>query len=154
MSEPHLPPNPLEETAAEPTPQELMKAEAKNQAKSQAKAEGKALKQRIKELSPQQRDALMRRLEVRRGAQERPAELAAGGREEGTEVPLSFAQEREWFRDQLFPGIAHNICGALRLEGQVSQPALSSTLDTILRRHETLRASFRAPGGKPLQTIT
>jgi amino acid adenylation domain-containing protein len=155
MSESHPPPDPADQTspALEPTPQDLMKAEAKNQAKSQAKAEGKQLKQRIKELSPQQRDALMRRLEARRGAQERPAELAAGGREEGTEVPLSFAQEREWFRDQLFPGIAHNICGALRLEGRVSQAALSSTFDTILRRHETLRASFRAPGGKPLQTI-
>ncbi len=124
-----------------------LKDEAKQQVKAKGKSEGKQLKQLIKDLSPEQRDALLKRLT----SKDKSQQLAA--RAEGAEVPLSFAQEREWFRYRMFPDVAHNIAGALRLDGTLSVEALSATLDEIVRRHETLRASFREVEGTPAQTI-
>ncbi|HYH19582.1 MAG TPA: amino acid adenylation domain-containing protein [Azospirillum sp.] len=109
---------------------------------------------RIKELSPAQRDLLLRRLaRTGRAGQTRPAALtpAAGGL---AEAPLSFAQERQWFLDRLAPGDpAHIITGALRLTGGLSEPALRHAFDAIVARHAVLRAGFQAPSGKPVQVI-
>ncbi len=118
---------------------------------------------RIKELSPAQRDLLLRRLaQTERPGRDRAAALAprpslaaANGDAAGAEqTELSFAQERQWFLDQLAPGDpAHIIIGALRLTGGLSVAALQSSFDAILRRHAALRANFRAPSGKPVQVI-
>jgi len=118
----------------------------KAEAKSQAKTLGKQIKQVVKNMTPAQRDALLRRL-----VEERSSDLIAHGETE--DVPLSFAQEREWFRDRLFPDVAHNIAGALRLEGTLSIDALQATFDAILARHDVLRATIRDENGRPLQTI-
>ncbi|MFL6199517.1 MAG: amino acid adenylation domain-containing protein [Thermoanaerobaculia bacterium] len=69
-------------------------------------------------------------------------------------LPLSFAQERLWFLDQLEPGsAAYNIPGALRVEGDLDRPALLRSLREIVRRHEVLRTSFPAAEGEPCQAI-
>ncbi len=71
-----------------------------------------------------------------------PAPAAA--RERG--LPLSFAQERLWFLDQLAPGEAtYNIAGGVRLAGDLDVSALSRALAEVVRRHEALRSRF-APG--------
>jgi amino acid adenylation domain-containing protein len=127
---------------------------AKAEAKQRAKAFGKQIKQVVKELSPERRDALMRRLMEAAQKAHGHDELLPLKRDDQAQVPLSFAQEREWFRDRMFPGIAHNISGALVCEGQLSMPALQGAFDAILRRHEVLRATFRAPQGTPLQNFT
>ena len=124
-----------------------LKEEVKQQVKAKGKSEGKQLKQLIKDLSPEQRDALLKRLT----SKDKSPQLAP--RAEGVDAPLSFAQEREWFRYRMFPEVAHNIAGALRFEGALSIEALAVTLDEIVRRHETLRASFREVEGTPAQTI-
>jgi len=126
---------------------EELKSELKQQVKSQAKNAGKQLKQLIKDLTPEQRDELLKRLTSKKKS------TTLAPRAEGAEVPLSFAQEREWFRYRMFPEVAHNISGALRLDGTLSLEALQATLDEILGRHETLRASFTAAAGTPAQTI-
>jgi amino acid adenylation domain-containing protein len=130
------------------------KAEAKAQAKS-GKGEAKDLKQQLRDLSPEQRDLLLRRLAKARSEKHAPSpQLTRHQRGDGIEVPLSFAQERLWFMDRLAPGDpAHTITGALRLEGTLSLPALSASLDGLVRRHETLRARFLAPQGHPVQEI-
>ena len=57
--------------------------------------------------------------------------------------PLSFAQERLWFLEQLEPGnTVYNICRAARLRGALSVKALEASLNEIIRRHEVLRTSF------------
>ncbi len=61
-------------------------------------------------------------------------------------LPLSFAQERLWFIDQMAPGsIAYNVPAAMRLAGRLSLPALAASVGEIVRRHETLRTRFAMP---------
>jgi amino acid adenylation domain-containing protein len=70
------------------------------------------------------------------------------------ELPLSFAQERLWFLDQLEPNSAvYNIPMGLRLEGALNVAVLQRCLDEIIRRHETLRTRFEAVEGRPVQVI-
>ncbi len=78
-------------------------------------------------------------------------------RRAGTETgepPLSFAQERLWFLDQLTPGNPiYNIPGALVLDGDLDAAALARALAEVVRRQEVLRTVFRAPGGQPVQVV-
>lgn len=68
--------------------------------------------------------------------------------------PLSFAQERLWFLEQLSPGTAtYNIPLVLDLEGLLDRPALERALREIVRRHEPLRTIFPVNGGLPGQEI-
>src|SRR5262249_55562421 len=69
-----------------------------------------------------------------------PTELGIP-RRVGTEpAPLSFAQERLWFLDQMQPGQpCYNIPAALSLTGPLDVAALERGLAEIVRRHEALR---------------
>jgi amino acid adenylation domain-containing protein len=69
-------------------------------------------------------------------------------------LPLSFAQARLWFLDQLQPNSAfYNIPTALRLSGQLNVTALESNINEIIRRHEALRTNFTTIEGQPIQVI-
>ena len=68
--------------------------------------------------------------------------------------PLSFAQERLWFLDQMFPGSAtYNMPFSVRLHGRLDVAALARTLAEIVRRHEILRTVFPAVNGQPHQSV-
>ncbi|MCY1078721.1 non-ribosomal peptide synthetase [Archangium lansingense] len=70
-------------------------------------------------------------------------------------LPLSFAQQRLWFLDQLEPGSsAYNMPAALRLSGSLHVSSLQRSLSELLRRHESLRTSFRDTDGQPTQLIS
>ena len=70
------------------------------------------------------------------------------------DLPLSFAQQRLWFLDQLMPGsIAYNITGAVRLTSPLNIAALEQSITEVLRRHEVLRTTFRVVDGQPFQSI-
>ena len=69
-------------------------------------------------------------------------------------VPLSFAQQRLWFLDQLEPGSAsYNISRAVRLRGPLDFQALQQALNSIVERHESLRTNFTSVDDEPVQTI-
>jgi amino acid adenylation domain-containing protein len=68
--------------------------------------------------------------------------------------PMSFSQQQLWVLDQLQPGsAAYNIPLAIRLQGSLNAEALQSALDSLVRRHESLRTVFRVVNGKPSQIV-
>jgi amino acid adenylation domain-containing protein len=69
-------------------------------------------------------------------------------------LPLSFAQQRLWFLDQLQPGSpVYHMPVALLLKGALSVPALEASLREVVRRHESLRTTFVEIEGSPFQKI-
>jgi Condensation domain len=70
--------------------------------------------------------------------------------QEETVRPLSFAQERMWLLDQIDPGAAtYNIFHTVDISGPLAPALLARSLDEVVRRHQTLRTTFTAPGGAP-----
>ncbi len=68
--------------------------------------------------------------------------------------PLSFAQRRLWFLEQLGDlGDAYHIHGRLRLRGSLDEDALKAALDEVVARHEALRTTFVQVGDTPVQRI-
>ncbi|GCA76890.1 tyrocidine synthase 3 [Microcystis aeruginosa NIES-2520] len=75
-------------------------------------------------------------------------------RTKDTELPLSFAQQRLWFLDQLQPNSAlYNIPMVLHFRGNLNQKALEQSLLEICDRHEVLRTNFVTIDGQPTQII-
>jgi acyl transferase domain-containing protein/non-ribosomal peptide synthetase component F len=71
----------------------------------------------------------------------------------GAPPPLSFAQQRLWFLEQLEPGDpAYNVPAAVLLTGALDVRALAASLDETVVRHETLRTTF-GPAEEPVQRI-
>ncbi len=104
-------------------------------------------------LSAEQRQALERLL------QEEGIDLSVGKgiprRLNDDQLPLSFAQQRLWFLDQLESGSsAYNMVRVLRFNGELDQAAIESALTELVRRHESLRTTFTASDGQPRQVIT
>jgi len=69
-------------------------------------------------------------------------------------LPLSFAQQRLWFLDQLEPNsAAYNIPAAVHIAGSLSVAVLLQSLNEIVQRHAILRTTFTAIDGKPIAII-
>ena len=78
--------------------------------------------------------------------------IAAASREDP--IPLSFAQERLWFLDQLEPGsAAYNIPTATLIEGNLDVVAMEKALNEVIKRHEALRTTVTVAKGQPAQVI-
>jgi acyl carrier protein len=69
-------------------------------------------------------------------------------------LPLSFAQQRLWFIDQLEPGsAAYNVPAAVRLLGELDESALARSFQEMVNRHEVLRTHFATVEGEAVQVI-
>ena len=69
--------------------------------------------------------------------------------------PLSFAQQRLWFLDQMQPGTSVCVIPvAKRLVGPLDVDVLQDALSEVVRRHEILRATFTVIEGRPVQVVS
>jgi amino acid adenylation domain-containing protein/FkbM family methyltransferase len=70
-------------------------------------------------------------------------------------LPLSYAQQRVWFMDQLeTDNFFFNVPAAFRLVGKLNSELLERTLNEVVRRHESLRTTFAEVDGEVTQRIT
>ena len=92
-------------------------------------------------------------------AEEGLAASASGGSgrvtrrsDSGASVPVSFAQRRLWFAQQMdLANPAYNMPGVVRIAGRLDEGALERALREVIRRHEVLRTTFRVEGAEPVQ---
>ncbi|NEP63669.1 MAG: hypothetical protein F6K31_43390, partial [Symploca sp. SIO2G7] len=69
-------------------------------------------------------------------------------------LPLSFAQQRLWFLNQMQPDSAvYNLPMAIEVEGFLDVAAFTQSLNHIVRRHEVLRTRFITADGEPTQVV-
>lgn len=79
---------------------------------------------------------------------------ALHARKRPSSIPLSFAQQRLWFLDQLMPGVTlYNISLGLRLDGALDIDALKYAFSALINRHEILRTSIDIFDEQPIQII-
>lgn len=107
---------------------------------------------RLANLTPERRALVERLLKDRaspaRGVEQIPRRVP------GPTAPVSFAQQRLWFLDQLAPGSPfYNECAPLRLSLRVDVETLHRAVNEIVRRHEALRTTFHMVKGEPVQKI-
>lgn len=82
------------------------------------------------------------------------ARLLAERRTEGRRYPLSFSQQRLWFLHQLSPANPfYNVDATVPMRGAVNAAALEHAINEIVRRHESLRTTFRSEDGEPFQVV-
>ncbi len=104
-------------------------------------------------LSPAKRLLLERWKRSAAPARQEP-ETAPLRRREAGPIPLSSAQQRLWFLDQLLPGSsAYNLSALVHLSGRLDAAVLTRAFGEIAARHEILRTAFRAEAGVPAQVI-
>ncbi|MFE9918270.1 condensation domain-containing protein [Micromonospora sp. NPDC005553] len=105
---------------------------------------------RLDSMSPSKRALFEKRLG---GQRSRPVE-ALTRVPRGGDLPVSPAQRRLWFMDQLVPGSAmFNVPTALRLTGALRLDVLTDAVRALVDRHEALRTVFAANEGDPVQRI-
>jgi amino acid adenylation domain-containing protein len=108
--------------------------------------------ERLRKLSPAKRDLLLKAMQREARREEASAQIAR--RPQGTPAPLSFAQQRLWFIDQLTPGTPlYNIPAVVRMRGALDLDALERGVAEVVRRHEALRTSFGASDAQPAQFV-
>ncbi|MCB1057233.1 MAG: amino acid adenylation domain-containing protein, partial [Acidobacteria bacterium] len=70
------------------------------------------------------------------------------------DLPLSFAQQRLWFIEQLQAGTAaYNIPSGVRLSGPLHAGLFERALGRTAARHDTMRTTFGLEGGRPVQKV-
>lgn len=87
-------------------------------------------------------------------AQTRPPAPAISRVSRDRPVPLSSAQKRMWFIQQV-AGIqpVYNEAWMIRMQGELNPEALNQSLEALVDRHESFRTTFRVRDGEPMQTI-
>lgn len=112
------------------------------------------LASRIAALSPEQRKLFELQLKHTRPSSSASSITAIPRMAEDQLFPLSFAQERLWFLNQLQPNDPiYNVRSAISLTGSLDPTALEHALREVVRRHEVLRTTFTVVDGEPRQRV-
>jgi amino acid adenylation domain-containing protein len=111
------------------------------------------LSARLARLSPEQRQRVLNEWQTRQRGDAASSPIARIAKD-GGDYPLSFAQERLWFLDQLTPGSPfYNISSAQRIPFAVNPAVLDRALSELVRRHGALRTIFPVVEGEPVQRL-
>ncbi|MEM9508592.1 MAG: condensation domain-containing protein, partial [Cyanobacteria bacterium P01_E01_bin.35] len=104
------------------------------------------LRQRIASLPPEKRAVFERKLQQQKQQEVKPKLVRNAG-----SLELSYAQKRLWFLSQLDPdNPTYNIAIAWKIQGQLEPNVLKKVFLEIMRRHKTLRTTFRvSDNGEP-----
>ncbi|MFN6565572.1 MAG: amino acid adenylation domain-containing protein [Nostoc sp. ChiSLP01] len=106
------------------------------------------LLKRLESLSPEKRELVLQKLKK----QQKSPPLVPVSREQP--LPLSFAQQRLWFIDQLEgENCVYNVPFFWEISGVLNVSALEKAIATIIQRHEVLRTSFSIVDESPIQVI-
>ncbi|GAA1925362.1 non-ribosomal peptide synthetase [Streptantibioticus ferralitis] len=118
---------------------------------------------RIARLSPEQREALLKRLKdnapsdnasSNKASSDRASAGIVAAKRTGDTVPLSYAQERIWFLEQFTPGTPfHNMSGVTRIPFPVEPDVFAECVDQVVERHEVLRTRFVLREGAPVGVV-
>jgi amino acid adenylation domain-containing protein len=109
---------------------------------------GHSTEERIAALSPSRQLLIRRRLAEARAARTIPPADRTG------RLPLSYAQLRLWFLDQLDPGLpTYKLPWALRMRTPIDADRLRAALRLLVSRHEILRTRYLAEDGVPYQVV-
>ena len=110
------------------------------------------IRKRLEKLSPEKRALLLKKLQDRQKGEAVRREIPL--RKDATRFPMSFAQRGFWYLEQMQPGTGlNNIPAVIRLRGRLDVAALEKAIQTILERHQVLRARFEVQAGEPIQSI-
>ncbi|WP_084484158.1 amino acid adenylation domain-containing protein [Nocardia anaemiae] len=94
------------------------------------------------------------RLAARAESQADTGRVALTAQQRPQRIPLSYAQQRMWFLNQLEPGsAAYSIPILLRLSGELDLDALHAAVEDVLNRHEVLRTIYPYAEGEPSQVV-
>ncbi|MEA5617544.1 amino acid adenylation domain-containing protein [Cronbergia sp. UHCC 0137] len=104
-------------------------------------------------LTPEQKALFERRLKEK--GLTLPQSSTIPPRNKTENIPLSFAQQRLWFIQQLEPdSYVYNVPCVLKMQGNLQLSALESAINELRKRHETLRTYFTINSeNKPIQII-
>ncbi|MEH2050450.1 amino acid adenylation domain-containing protein [Nostoc sp.] len=106
------------------------------------------LLKRLEALSPEKRELVLQKLKK----QQQSTLLTSVSREQP--LPLSFAQQRLWFLDQLEgENCVYNVPFFWQINGFLNISALEQAIKEIVQRHEVLRTSFCIVDESPIQII-
>ncbi|MEH2266224.1 amino acid adenylation domain-containing protein [Nostoc sp.] len=111
---------------------------------------------RLEALSPEKRELVLQKLKKQQQSVQNSNSLIPSltlvSREQ--HLPLSFAQQRLWFIDQLEgENCVYNVPFFLQISGCLQIAALEQAITAIVQRHEVLRSSFCVVDGSPIQVI-
>ena len=108
------------------------------------------LHSRVRKLQPYQLSSLEEQVSV---GSENKQDRKIPKRSGTADAPLSYAQERLWFIDQIAPNSSvYNLGFILKFE-HLNMPVLKRCIYEVMRRHESLRTTFRVKNGEPVQVV-
>ncbi len=111
------------------------------------------ISKRIANLSPEKQALLEKKLKEKKVTTSRRRSIPR--RDNPSVAPLSYAQQRLWFLNQLEPDSpSYNITQIFRVQGTLNIESLRKALNAIINRHETLRTTFKLEGEEPVQVIS
>ena len=112
------------------------------------------MSKRLEKLSPEQRELILQKLKTAKQREFSVNKDTIPIRSDNDKLPLSFAQERLWFLDQLIPhGALYNISAAIELHGKLDYVLLEKSINIVLERHQILRTAIKIKDGMPVQKL-